>query len=398
MKRFVSKCLNKARTAMTRAAGEKGFTLVELVVVIAILGILAGVGTVGYSGYVKKANMAADQQLVSQVANALQLQYYANPTAAASDYVVLKVDADAEDGGKNFADPAMKAAFGDEWKKMTSLKYGEWSDDGLLSLVADYTDEELAAIADSTFMTVATPKGLMTAVTDMTGIVSSVIAGSDLSQATNRLNILLGAESDTVKTLNSLNMQPTDADYPTVVSNLLVNEMANMMQNAENADNKLNTILYLYSAAYAYSQVSGDPAILNQLSTNLDGMSFDELNSDAYLEKCIAGMEDIGFSDFEEFQAATQDTDVAALSTMMGAVGHIAGSYKDKDSLVDPGLYASGAVAEQVNNYMTSVKAMVSMTPAERAALKNQADTVMVFITADGKVSVTPAAAWVQAN
>ena len=44
-----------------------GFTLVELIVVIAILGILAGVGTVGYSGYIKKANEAADQQLLGFV-------------------------------------------------------------------------------------------------------------------------------------------------------------------------------------------------------------------------------------------------------------------------------------------------------------------------------------------
>ena len=44
-----------------------GFTLVELIVVIAILGILAGVGTVGYSGYIKKANQAADNQLLGAV-------------------------------------------------------------------------------------------------------------------------------------------------------------------------------------------------------------------------------------------------------------------------------------------------------------------------------------------
>ena len=47
--------------------GKAGFTLVELIVVIAILGILAGIGTVGYSGYVKKANEAADQQLLGAV-------------------------------------------------------------------------------------------------------------------------------------------------------------------------------------------------------------------------------------------------------------------------------------------------------------------------------------------
>jgi len=48
----------------------EGFTLVELIVVIAILGILAGVGTVGYSGYVKKANVAADEQLLSTLNSA----------------------------------------------------------------------------------------------------------------------------------------------------------------------------------------------------------------------------------------------------------------------------------------------------------------------------------------
>ena len=44
-----------------------GFTLVELIVVIAILAILAGVAVPAYNGYIKKANRAADEQLLAAV-------------------------------------------------------------------------------------------------------------------------------------------------------------------------------------------------------------------------------------------------------------------------------------------------------------------------------------------
>ena len=46
---------------------NEGFTLVELIVVIAILAILAGVAVPAYSGYIKKANKAADYQVLAAV-------------------------------------------------------------------------------------------------------------------------------------------------------------------------------------------------------------------------------------------------------------------------------------------------------------------------------------------
>ena len=47
-----------------------GFTLVELIVVIAILAILAGIAIPAYSGYIEKANEAADSTALSAVKTA----------------------------------------------------------------------------------------------------------------------------------------------------------------------------------------------------------------------------------------------------------------------------------------------------------------------------------------
>lgn len=57
---------------MKSLKSTKGFTLVELIVVIAILGILAAVAVPAYSGYIAKAQEAADMQVLSNINTAAQ--------------------------------------------------------------------------------------------------------------------------------------------------------------------------------------------------------------------------------------------------------------------------------------------------------------------------------------
>ena len=87
--------MKKIREKLKRfQVSEKGFTLIELIVVIAIIGILAAIGTVAYSGYIESANQAADEQLAYDVSYAIQL--------GAMDEGITGInteDEDAEDNG-----------------------------------------------------------------------------------------------------------------------------------------------------------------------------------------------------------------------------------------------------------------------------------------------------------
>lgn len=378
----------------TVSGSREGFTLVELIVVIAILAILAGVAVPAYSGYVKKANMQADMTLASEVAHALTLYYYSHPNEVTSGYVVLTTSGASGDGV--VSDAAMAAVFGDSWAETAVLKYDGWTNNGWFGTVADYSDDDLKNIVGSSFMTASSPEGLMTAVTDMTGLVSEVIAGSDLSKATERLNSLLGADSHVVTTLNNLNLDPNAPEYSTVVSNLLVTEMADILQTGDGTDN-LSALMGLYTSMYAYAETTGDSSVLDQFASNLDTISFETLNSDQCIDYCFTGLEETeGWSRYQEFAQGEQEvTDKNALNAMMGAVGKISSSYTDLKSLSDGNLYTSGAVAEQVNNYVNSVKAMAGMDADTRTALaETEAGAITVFIAEDGSISVVPDAAW----
>lgn len=71
---------------------HEGFTLVELIVVIAIVAVFAGVAVPVYSGYIEKADTAADDQLVAAVnkafAAACMVEGIDNYNADANDLVI----------------------------------------------------------------------------------------------------------------------------------------------------------------------------------------------------------------------------------------------------------------------------------------------------------------------
>ena len=380
----------------------EGFTLVELIVVIAILAILGGVAVPAYSGYVEKANMAADQTLVSEVAHALALYYYANPNQDTSGYVILTTDGAEGDG--SVGDAAMAASFGEGWRDSAVLKYDGWTDDGLMNYVLANKDSA-PLIANSTFLTTATPKGLMNAVTNLTDAASSVIknyAEKNPDQVEEKLKFVLGDKGEEfVQNLNATGVKNTDPEYTTVISNMLVGHYADVLNNSTVDDamqNDLTGMMLMYAEVYAYCETISDTATMDVLNNYLAGTDNMDNLSIAGLNDCLtANTDDTFMNGFLTFTGTDDEPgqgskDIQAALEIMGAVSHVAGTYTDKDSLSNPNLYESDSVAEQLDNYINAVKAVANLDTTGLGTVGN--NTITVFVANDGTVSVVPSAAY----
>ena len=130
---------------------NKGFSLVELIVVIAIMAILAAVAVIGVSVYIPKAQQANDKQLAADVMYAMNLAMQTNELTA-GDYVVIYLDKDAMSGNNNYDDvntieSAMVAVFGADWKQELRLTWDGWKSD--VGVIGDQATMDI--VKDSNF-------------------------------------------------------------------------------------------------------------------------------------------------------------------------------------------------------------------------------------------------------
>jgi type IV pilus assembly protein PilA len=89
---------------------QKGFTLIELMIVVAIIGVLAGLALPAYSNYTKKAKFAEVVTAGSAVKSSIDLCYQMKGDLTLCDeYGDLDRDQDSVTGGANVVSAAIAA-------------------------------------------------------------------------------------------------------------------------------------------------------------------------------------------------------------------------------------------------------------------------------------------------
>lgn len=110
---------------------NKGFTLVELVIVVAILAILVGILAPQYTKYVEKSRRAADASNLENLVTVIKTAASDSTGAIATGTYTITIDKDGttvtpNTNGASALDAALNEFAGNNWKQ-TTLKSKNWA-------------------------------------------------------------------------------------------------------------------------------------------------------------------------------------------------------------------------------------------------------------------------------
>lgn len=335
----------KFREFFTLTRKAEGFTLVELIVVIAIMAILSGVAVPAYTGYIKKAETAADEQLLSSLNTAFASACMMNgednrgrsDASASLTGTEGAMEASVTTGNEKINDTFTKLYEGGTFKKITSLSYNS-----SMGRFEDLITELRNVINNSSFggkIDVLTEdvSELVDVLSGYLGSTEGSIAGTGFE---DYLSETLGLED------------PTDQEMANAAVLYLAHSATNMTE-----DNITNAKMTLAGALNAYMDSgSMDENVINMLAadTNSGLASYAMLYATAEAIALKAGE---GSAAHDALTATTPSTPQEVL-TVVGNVFGAAGNDAITEYLGDETKFMESDLSKDMDAYFQTMQAI----------------------------------------
>lgn len=352
---------------------NKGFSLVELIVVIAIMAILAAVAVAGFSFYIPKAQQANDKQLVSDIEYALNLAYHnGDLTEGESGFIMLLPADDCIIDENSDMALVISNAFGSDWEKAMQLQYDGW---GVKNQMLSF--EEASSVVNSNFVQKYTSQELMSEVQAITNAVNGLSFEIGDTQIT--LYNMFNYENAEGQSKNAIEdviseygiSKSWDEMSSEEKSNLMVLATASSITNGTNTGVSNVVPQYALYTAYAAENSAFNDAYktFKESIANVDPNSADSQYDQvkAAYNNLEAAATANGFDAWKETNAAKNQ---AAFETIMSGVGNAMKDNGDKilNDLGNPDMFTTGVGNEMYNDYLDTAHA----TAAGDSNMKNE--------------------------
>ena len=316
---------------------NKGFSLVELIVVIAIMAILAAVAVIGVSVYIPKAQQANDEQMISDIEYLLDLAYQSGDLTQDGYIIISTSGAEVNDDNAEII-AVLKNAYGEKWYEEVTLQY-----DGWMGMTSDQVFAE--AYKNSSF------KGNETALIDQLGSVTNMLTDALASNKN-----LVGSSFNGY--LQGLEEQGVDVSSNQAISNAAVLYAADTIGNANTSVVDQAFANFYDSNNAAYGDMGALTLTLKQELGTFGAVAAIYAHGEAFGQYVASNGNSELLNDFHNIDVENIDDPDAALEQVAGNLGTMVETAKT-DATINPyavDYMSNGQYAKDVTAYLEAMK------------------------------------------